>query len=681
MKHLWVVLLVALIIPGPVMAQTEVGGTIATDTTWMAAGSPYVVVRTVRVLEGVTLSIEPGVRVEFNPPCTLEVAGTLVAKGTSTDSITFTSNASFPQPGDWGGIRFDSSSVDAGFDSLGGWISGSIIEFCQIRYGKGVCCQQASPFIHQNLIASNALSGVSCYGSSPKIEGNRIEGNADSLKDYGGGIFCGSASPIITGNLILGNSAQSGGGISCYGKSSPQILDNRIEGNWALRGGGICCLYGPEASASIRGNDIRGNVAAHFGGGIYTSGTMAWDVNANKVIGNSAANGGGIYCSSSLLLNVSHNTISHNSASENGGGLFCNSSALTIGDNLIIHNSAAAHGGGIYVYGVSYYHRPLNIIQNDVTANAATLCGGIYSADSTYLVIHHNNLVDIGGFEVYLSGGGETVEADSNWWGTTNLDSIEAGIYDHWDDTVLAEVHIHPYLIFPPVGNPTFVYALKLKSDSTYLSDLTTDLWVGAKIYIQLEGQDSDSLVRNQTTVSLRGNLTDPAGIQVSLTETDTASGIYRGVARIDTVSVEDLSIEAVLGETLTVISRVDSTKFVTVLVGKEGVQQGNSSPIPQGIALFQNYPNPFNSNTAISYRLSGFGGPTTSHLLPITLRIYNILGQEVRTLVNKRQRPGFYRVTWDGKDKGGREVSSGIYFYQLRVGKFSQTRKMVLIR
>jgi len=79
-------------------------------------------------------------------------------------------------------------------------------------------------------------------------------------------------------------------------------------------------------------------------------------------------------------------------------------------------------------------------------------------------------------------------------------------------------------------------------------------------------------------------------------------------------------------------------------------------------------------------------GGPNTSHLIPVTLKVYNILGQEVRTLVDGKQFPGYYSVIWDGKDSRGKEVSSGIYLYQLRVqtkkgDAYQETRKMLLLR
>jgi len=66
---------------------------------------------------------------------------------------------------------------------------------------------------------------------------------------------------------------------------------------------------------------------------------------------------------------------------------------------------------------------------------------------------------------------------------------------------------------------------------------------------------------------------------------------------------------------------------------------------------------------------------------LPTSLKIYNILGQLVRTLVDEEKAPGNYKVVWDGKDNSGKEVGSGIYFYQLKTEEYTATKKMVLLR
>ena len=93
---------------------------------------------------------------------------------------------------------------------------------------------------------------------------------------------------------------------------------------------------------------------------------------------------------------------------------------------------------------------------------------------------------------------------------------------------------------------------------------------------------------------------------------------------------------------------------------------------------LLQNYPNPFNPETWIPYVLAEDAY--------VTVRIYNLKGELIRTLeVGKRQR-GIYvsperAVYWDGTDEAGEPVASGVYFYQLSAGDFRQTRRMVLMK
>ncbi len=97
------------------------------------------------------------------------------------------------------------------------------------------------------------------------------------------------------------------------------------------------------------------------------------------------------------------------------------------------------------------------------------------------------------------------------------------------------------------------------------------------------------------------------------------------------------------------------------------------SSSIPSSFALEQNYPNPFNPETEIHFQL-----PAARQVL---VRIFNTLGQEIRTLTEIHYDAGFHSVRWDAKDNKGNLVSSGIYLYQLQAGSFSQIRKMTLLR
>ncbi len=95
---------------------------------------------------------------------------------------------------------------------------------------------------------------------------------------------------------------------------------------------------------------------------------------------------------------------------------------------------------------------------------------------------------------------------------------------------------------------------------------------------------------------------------------------------------------------------------------------------------LGQNYPNPFNPSTTIPFTVNGSQFMVHSPI-HTTLIIYNILGQKVRTLVDAERMPGNYQVIWDGKDERGNEISSGIYFYQLKAGDYKETKKMSLLR
>ncbi len=88
---------------------------------------------------------------------------------------------------------------------------------------------------------------------------------------------------------------------------------------------------------------------------------------------------------------------------------------------------------------------------------------------------------------------------------------------------------------------------------------------------------------------------------------------------------------------------------------------------------LDQNHPNPFNPTTVIKYGIASDN--------QVNLTIYDVAGRKVRTLVNERQRADVYRVTWDGMNDTGAKVASGVYFYKLVAGKFTQTKKMVLLK
>jgi hypothetical protein len=94
---------------------------------------------------------------------------------------------------------------------------------------------------------------------------------------------------------------------------------------------------------------------------------------------------------------------------------------------------------------------------------------------------------------------------------------------------------------------------------------------------------------------------------------------------------------------------------------------------VPTIFAISQNYPNPFNPTTDIDYSVSK---PSF-----VSVKVYNLLGQEVRTLVSEEKGVGVYMAKWDGKDNVGAEVPSGMYLYKMIAGSFSETKKMMFMK
>ncbi len=133
-----------------------------------------------------------------------------------------------------------------------------------------------------------------------------------------------------------------------------------------------------------------------------------------------------------------------------------------------------------------------------------------------------------------------------------------------------------------------------------------------------------------------------------------------------DGVSQSELDDARALGERVTIIAgKLKSGAPVNV--------ETNTEQLPTGYILKQNFPNPFNPETKINYEL-----PSGSRVI---LKIYNELGEEVRTLVDKEQPAGRYQVQWDGRDNNSLHVATGVYFYRLNAEGIAQTKKMILLK
>ncbi len=150
------------------------------------------------------------------------------------------------------------------------------------------------------------------------------------------------------------------------------------------------------------------------------------------------------------------------------------------------------------------------------------------------------------------------------------------------------------------------------------------------------------------------------------------APGTRPQTISIDTV-FDDRNRSAMFGliDGLTQITPVIVKTPMQITRPGEGVDDGN--PIPTNYALKQNYPNPFNPETNIEFSL-----PKETY---VSLTVFNLLGQEVQTIVDGTVAAGDHIAHWNGKNDNGANVPSGIYFYKIYTSDFTQTNKMVLVR
>jgi len=106
------------------------------------------------------------------------------------------------------------------------------------------------------------------------------------------------------------------------------------------------------------------------------------------------------------------------------------------------------------------------------------------------------------------------------------------------------------------------------------------------------------------------------------------------------------------------------------ILKTLQGVTEVEDAAVPQEFSLEQNYPNPFNPTTNIKFKISDYG--------LVTLKVYDVLGNEVATLVNEEKDAGSYKVEFSTSTL---QLTSGIYFYTLSAGNFKETKKMILMK
>ncbi len=343
-----------------------------------------------------------------------------------------------------------------------------------------------------------------------------------------------------------------------------------------------------------------------------------------------------------------------NGSNLNGGGIYCLGSSPTITNCTISGNTASGNGGGICLSNSS----PA-ITNCTITGNSAVEGGAIFSDFSSETITNCILWNDSPGEIAVSSGNGPTVtysDIQGGWTGTGNIAADPLFCNPDSSEYTLTENS-------PCVGtgeNGVNMGALGVGCVDNIAPEVPTGLLIWeTDESIELswnESPDNDFyyFILEKSTDSVFVDYVFILTTNTAYTDTEYELNVlyYYRIAAVD------------LAGNVSGYSEIVSV--VMLSLETDGL-------VPDEFTLHQNYPNPFNPITTLRYDL-----PKNS-LVSIT--IYDIMGREVRTLVNQTQDAGFKSVIWNATNDYGKPVSAGVYLYQIQAGEFVQTKKMVLLK
>ncbi|HEY3250105.1 MAG TPA: SBBP repeat-containing protein [Ignavibacteria bacterium] len=293
--------------------------------------------------------------------------------------------------------------------------------------------------------------------------------------------------------------------------------------------------------------------------------------------------------------------------------------------------------------------------------------------------VAHSVITDLNG-NVYVAGNSYTAGTE---WDLTLVKYNSAGVRQwvktypgntsRWDlpVKVLLDTQLNPYLIGTTrQGNYHDIIIIKYNPDGMMQWWRKYDGPISSQDYMVDATIDSNKIY--VTGISWSSSLFDTFVI-LKYNSSGKLEWIYRNINQMNLVHFDPASI--FIANSNVYLTGTDDENwgdYVTFKFTQPIGIQSISTDIPDKCTLSQNYPNPFNPVTKIKFQVPA----GAQYIEPVQLIIYDILGNEIQTLINKNLQPGTYEVTFDGKN-----LSSGIYFYKLEVEDFNEVKKMVLLK
>ncbi len=368
-----------------------------------------------------------------------------------------------------------------------------------------------------------------------------------------------------------------------------------------------------------------------------------------------------------LLIHAADDSIT---ISDQSGSFSLENQRFSLPDSIFKHISGSGDGNvrGNIVDGARLTNHLYRVTFDDTTGEQTTY--SVFDVDADSIVLHNSERMD-GSFEGPEFGGLRLTPFN---YPEASLNLNQTG----WiiGNTDLTQIIIVPTLVIGgqiingvafPANYKITIFDHVVDTSSTYLGVPATPI----KFIVEniTENHPVDVMF-----LETDNNQTISKGDRLFLLEKDTNGDLlltwqitFTGPAS----PILPLPGDQFLMSTFKPFTHNDVFEFSTATVAIH--DDGTEHAINQ-FSLDQNYPNPFNPATLIRYRLSSVSN--------VRLIIFNILGQKVATLVNKKQPAGRYSVNWNGINDAGEGVASGIYIYRLETGAgFAQSRKMLLLK
>ena len=617
---------------------TVAPATISGSTTW--SGAVWINCP-VTVNSGVTLNVAAGTNVVLSSGYSYAIScnGRLNVQGISGWPITFTSNSGSPAPGNWGSIIMNGSGAN-----------GSSISYANIQYGTEVDITSASNVTIQNCsIANNSGHGINLTSASNcTMQSNTI---TNTNANHGIYITGGSNNNCYNNIIYKTNQNHCGAGI-LYNGSSGNVGENDIDYfNW-----GIAAIWGASPNAdpfpAVKNNRVTNCL---FGFNVYYQSYCDF--------GNPP---GTAYCGNSIHDNNTYNAAVGYSYPTVASGLYAcddywgsnppNSSKFYVNSapgSYFSHNP--------YEYTDLWQNWPLPSVEATGVAKGTIIASVVPGSHSETVELSQNSTpclttsTDSLFTGIQLRSGGKFGEATAFFLSYLNR---------HPDDQA---AYVDLYSCADSETTPSILqYFNSLPSQAAKEHKLLL-----SNLYL-MQGDASNAKRVNNSIMSTNPNTT--LGEKAKLNNFNIAL-YFENNPRMAVAILKDVERDADL---LTPMEIADAEHALNYYVDPKTGEMPNINPEQndsestanelEQYGLLGNYPNPFNPSTNISYNLT-IGG----HVI---LRVYDVLGREVKTLVNEDESAGYHSVVFDAS-----RLASGVYFYRLTASGMTQVRKMLLTK